>query len=34
MKRITGYYRKKPHSRKRIKVDGYMKRGKRKNKAK
>lgn len=34
MKRINSYYRKKPHSRKRIKVKGYTKRGKRKNKAK
>jgi len=34
MKRIDSYYRKKPHSRKRIKVDGYMKAGKRKAKAK
>jgi hypothetical protein len=30
MKRIKGYYRCKPHSRKRIKINGYTKPGKRK----
>ena len=34
MKRITGYMRKKPHSRKKMRVEGYSKAGKRKNKAK
>jgi len=28
--RIKGYYKKKPHSRKRYYVKGYMKKGKRK----
>lgn len=30
MKKIKGYMRKKPHSRKKMKVKGYMKKGKRK----
>ena len=30
MKRIKGYMRKKPHSRKKYKVGGYMVKGKRK----
>jgi len=30
MKKITHYMRKKPHSRKKIRVAGYMKAGKRK----
>jgi hypothetical protein len=34
MKKIKGYMRKKPHSRKKIRVDGYTKRGKRKAPAK
>lgn len=34
MKRITHYTRKKPHSRKRMRISGYMKAGKRKGKAK
>ncbi len=34
MKKITSYLRKKPHSRKKIRVDGYMKPGKRKKPAK
>jgi len=34
MKRIDSYMRKKAHSRKKIKVDGYMKKGKRKAPAK
>ena len=34
MKRITSYMKKKPHSRKKMRVKGYMKPGKRKEKAK
>jgi len=34
MKKIKYYYRRKPHSRKKIRVKGYTKRGKRKAKAK
>jgi hypothetical protein len=34
MKVIKHYMRKKPHSRKKIRVDGYTKRGKRKAPAK
>ncbi len=34
MKTIKHYYRKKPHSRKKMRVDGYQKAGKRKAPAK
>ncbi len=34
MKRIKHYMRKKPHSRKKMRVSGYTKAGKRKNPAK
>lgn len=34
MKTIKHYYRRKPHSRKKIRVKGYQKAGKRKKKAK